>query len=80
MPCGEADDAPDVVFGCCEPPPFWVVAPDELVPLPVPDGCGGADTVLLAVLEPALLPPLPEAPADPVEAAAVCCWAGDGLG
>jgi hypothetical protein len=78
LPCAEADDAP--VLGCCEPPPLWVVAPEELVPLPVPVGCGDVDTVLLAALEPALLPSFPEAPADPVEGAGVCCWAGDGLG
>jgi hypothetical protein len=80
LACVGADDAPDVVPECCEPPLFWAVAPEELVPLGFPLGCGDAGAVLSAALElPLLLLSAPEAPADPLGAAVVCCWVGDGL-
>jgi hypothetical protein len=81
LTCVGPDDAPDVVPEGCEPLPFWAVAPEELVPLAVPLGCGGVGGVLFAALELPLLVLVsaPEAPADPVGGAVVCCWAGDGL-
>jgi hypothetical protein len=80
LACVGADDAPDVVpeSECCGPP-FWAVAPEELVPLAFPLGCGDAGAVLSAALELPLLVSAPEAPADPLGAAVVCCWVGGGL-
>ena len=79
LPWAEPDDVPDVLPDGCEPPPFWLVAPDELPLLAFSVGCAGAEVVLLAALELPLLSLLPEAPVDPVVAAVACCWAGDGL-
>jgi hypothetical protein len=73
--CCGADDAPDVAPECCVPLPFCV-APEELLPLAFPLGCGGVGEGLPDALESPLLASVPEAPADPVGAAAVCCWAG----
>jgi hypothetical protein len=80
LPCAEPDAAPDVLPEGCEPPLFWLVALEELLPLAFSVGCTDAEAVPPAALEPPLLSVVPdEAPADPVVAVAVCCWAGDGL-
>lgn len=77
LACAEADDASDFVPECCEPPPFWVVAPEELALLAFAVDCGDAGGALPAALELPLLAPVPEAPVEPVVVAVVCCWGGE---